>query len=69
MEHLLTPDELEETITHNFQELERVRAKPNNEELERLFEHRMNSALDELSDFYAIARNTGEVALQHVRTT
>lgn len=44
---LLSPLELEATITYNYEKLVDARTKPDNHELEDLFEARMNRALDD----------------------
>ena len=61
-ESLLTPTELEQTITYNYQRLVEARQKPDNQELEKLFESSMNRSLDE----YADCLQFGSVALSDV---
>jgi hypothetical protein len=60
MSSLLTPTELEQTITYNYEKLLEARAKPDNTELEELFESRMNRSLEDYGDFLM---NVGKVAL------
>jgi hypothetical protein len=60
-ESLLTPSEIETTITYNYEKLLNARER-GEKELESLFESRMNRSLDEYQDCLQF----GSVALSDV---
>jgi hypothetical protein len=54
MSEIITPTDLEHTITSNYAQLQAARDH-DEKDLVKLFEHRMNRALDEYGDFMRFA--------------